>query len=92
MWKFELQCLLDDLVDLSIFINACLPQIYYLMAVDYREPGQEKKTFVTCYLNGVNILFFHQNCYRWLKLITCVYTCREEYTLEKKITMHKKHD
>ena len=48
MWKFELQCLLDNLVDLSIFINACLPQIYYLMAVDYREPGQEKKNF--CYM------------------------------------------
>ena len=45
-------------------MNACLPQIYYLMAVDYSEPGQEKKTFVTCHLNGVNILFFHQNCYR----------------------------
>ena len=44
-----------------------------------RGPRHEKKKkhFLTHHLNGINISLFLKKCYRWLKLITYSYTCRE---------------
>ena len=43
----------------------------------------KKNHFLTHHLNGINISLFLKKCYRWLKLITVSYTCRENTVEEK---------
>ena len=45
-----------------------------------RRLGHGKKHFVRCHLYRV---FFKKNCYRWLKLMTCSYTWREQILYRK---------
>ena len=85
----ELQCLVDDLVDvleLSMFIKAYIQWKWLTFDEVERGPGHEKKNFFSYIpLKWYKyISFFSWICYWCYKLITCSCTCRE-YNVEKKV-------
>ena len=94
----ELQCLVDDLVEfleLSMFINASLPQVYYLIKW-IGDSNMKQKTFglipYTCIMCHTMYIVYWKNSYRWSELMACSYTCREKNTVQKKMSMRNWDD
>ena len=77
----ELQCLVDysvHFLELSMFINSSLNILFD--KVDSCEVETRKKYFVRYNLYP----YFLKNCYRWPKLMTYIYTFREQVLYRKK--------
>ena len=69
---------MQNLLEFSMFINASLPKVYYLMkwiGDSDTKKNKIKKHFARYHLHRFS--FFHKKRYQSLKLMTCSYFCKE---------------